>query len=216
MYRYQQPDRIGKNHVIKVTGEGELAVQPDMANVNLGVMTENKVLMEAQQQNSEAVNKLIQSLLSLGVPRKNLQTFDYRIDSEYDFEQGKQTFRAYKVTYILKVKLEDLTSIGRVIDTAVQNGANYVANVQFSLKNKDGIYQKALSLAINKSIEKAKTIANTLRVTLNPTPNLVIEDGTLPPPILNPQMTYVKGISSTQFEPGELIVKATISAEFEY
>lgn len=149
---------IGKNHVIKVTGEGELAVQPDMANVNLGVMTENKVLMEAQQQNSEAVNKLIQSLLSLGVPRKNLQTFDYRIDSEYDFEQGKQTFRAYKVTYILKVKLEDLTSIGRVIDTAVQNGANYVANVQFSLKNKDGIYQKALSLAINKSIEKLKPL----------------------------------------------------------
>ncbi|MGG1400612.1 SIMPL domain-containing protein [Bacillus salipaludis] len=216
MYRYQQPERIGKNHVIKVTGEGELAVQPDMANVNLGVMTENKVLMEAQQQNSEAVNKLIQSLLSLGVPQKNLQTFDYRIDSEYDFDQGKQTFRAYKVTYILKVKLEDLTSIGRVIDTAVQNGANYVANVQFSLKNQDRIYQKALSLALTKAIEKAKTIANTLRVTLNPTPNMVIEGGTLPPPILNPQMTYVKGISSTQFEPGELIVKATISAEFEY
>ncbi|MED1468192.1 SIMPL domain-containing protein [Bacillus salipaludis] len=216
MYRYQQPERIGKNHVIKVTGEGELAVQPDIANVNLGVMTENRVLMEAQQQNSEAVNKLIQSLLSLGVPQKNLQTFDYRIDSEYDFDQGKQTFRAYKVTYILKVKLEDLTSIGRVIDTAVQNGANYVANVQFSLKNQDGIYQKALSLALTKAIEKAKTIANTLRVTLNPTPNLVIEGGTLPPSILNPQMTYVKGISSTQFEPGELIVKATISAEFEY
>ncbi|WP_026572553.1 SIMPL domain-containing protein [Bacillus sp. UNC438CL73TsuS30] len=216
MYRYQQPERIGKNHVIKVTGEGELAVQPDMANVNLGVMTENKVLMEAQQQNSEAVNKLIQSLLSLGVARKNLQTFDYRIDSEYDFDQGKQTFRAYKVTYILKVKLEDLTSIGRVIDTAVQNGANYVANVHFSLKNQDGIYQKALSLALTKAIEKAKTIANTLRVTLNPTPISVIEVGTLPPPILNPQMSYVKGISSTQFEPGELIVKATISAEFEY
>ena len=216
MYRYLQPDRIGKKHVIKVTGEGELAVQPDMATVNLGVMTENKMLMEAQQQNSEVVNKVIQSLLSLGIPRKNLQTFDYRIDSEYDFDQGKQIFRAYKVTYILQVKIEDLTSIGRLIDTAVQNGANYVANVQFSLKNKDEIYQKALSLALNKAIEKAKTIANTLRVPLNPTPIMIIEGGTLPPPILNPQMTYVKGITSTQFEPGELLVKATISAEFEY
>ncbi|MED3562506.1 SIMPL domain-containing protein [Bacillus xiapuensis] len=216
MYRYMQPERVGKNHVIKVTGEGELAIPPDSASVNLGVMTENKVLEEGQQQNSENVNRLIQTLLSLGIPRNNLQTFDYRIDSEYDFEQGKQIFRAYKVTYILQVKLEDLTAIGRVIDTAVQNGANYVANVQFSLKNKEGYYQKALTIALNNAIEKAKTIAATLRVSLNPTPISVTEGGTLPPPVLNPQMTYVKGISSTQFEPGELQIKATLTAVFEY
>ncbi|OIK11747.1 hypothetical protein BIV60_17665 [Bacillus sp. MUM 116] len=216
MYRYMQPERVGKNHVIKVTGEGELAIPPDLASVNLGVMTENKVLEEGQQQNSENVNRLIQTLLSLGIPRNNLQTFDYRIDSEYDFEQGKQIFRAYKVTYILQVKLEDLTAIGRVIDTAVQNGANYVANVQFSLKNKEGYYQKALTIALNNAIEKANTIAATLRVSLNPTPISVTEGGTLPPPVLNPQMTYVKGISSTQFEPGELKIKATLTAVFEY
>ncbi|MDR6998693.1 SIMPL domain-containing protein [Neobacillus niacini] len=215
MYRYSQPERTGKNH-LKVTGEGELSAAPDMASVNLGVMTENKVLMDAQQQNTEAVNKLIPTLISLGIPRTNLQTFDYRIDSEYDFEQGKQIFRGFKVTYILQVKLADLTMIGRVIDSAVQNGANYVANVQFSLKNKEGIYQKALSLALKNAVEKAKAIANTLRITINPIPISVVEGGTLPPPILNPHMTYVKGISSTQIEPGELLIKASVTAEFEF
>jgi len=219
MYEYQQPNRNGlprKGHLIKVTGEGELSVQPDSASINLGVLTENKVLIPAQQQNSLEVSKVINSLLSLGIAKNLLQTFDYRIDSDYDFDQGKQIFRGYKITHILQVKIEDLSLIGKVVDTAVQNGVNYVSNVQFTAKNKESFYQQALSIALINAIEKAKAIANTLKVTLIPTPILVIEGGNVVQPLFNQPGTFVKGISSTQFEPGQLLVKASISAEFHY
>jgi hypothetical protein len=219
VYEYQLPipnRQPRKGHLIKVTGEGEVAVQPDTASINLGVLTERKELIAAQQLNSDGVSKVINSLTSIGILKDLIRTFDYRIESDYDFVQGKQIFRGYKITHILQVKIDNLTSIGHVVDTAVQNGVNYVSNVQFSVKNKQAIYQKALSVAILHAIEKAKTIANTLKVTLIPTPTLVVEDGYTVQPFLNQPGTFVKGVSTTQFEPGQLLVEARISAEFHH
>ncbi|MFL6517266.1 MAG: SIMPL domain-containing protein, partial [Bacillus sp. (in: firmicutes)] len=157
-----------KGHLIKVTGEGEMAVPPDSAIVNLGIITENKQLLTAQHQNSLEVTKVIDSLISLGITKSHIQTSDYRIEADYDYDQGKQIFRGYKITHILQVKIEDLSIIGKVVDTAVLNGVNNVSNVQFTASNKESFYQQALILAVKNATQKAKTIAGTLQVTLIP------------------------------------------------
>ncbi|MFJ5757959.1 SIMPL domain-containing protein [Neobacillus sp. NPDC093182] len=205
-----------QNHLIKVRGEGEIAVQPDTASVNLGVVTESKELIEAQQENSMTANKVIDSLMRLGIERNQIQTFDYRIEPDYEYEQGKQIFRGYKVTHILQVKIEDLNIIGKVIDTAVQNGANYVANVQFTTRYKESYYQQALAIALNNASNKAKTIANTLRVNLNPTPILVTEGGEMIQPIEVQQAAFAKAVSTTQIQPGQLSIKVSIAADYKY
>jgi uncharacterized protein len=219
MYPYHVPHRNGlhpKGHLIKVTGEGELVLPPDSASVNLGVITEMKELIPAQQQNSVDVTKVINAIKTLGIAQNLIQTSDYRIDTEYDYEQGKQLFRGYKVTHLLQVKIEELSLIGKVVDTAVQNGANYVSSVQFSLKNKDGYYLQALALALNNASEKAKTIATTIHVTLNPTPTSVVESVSSVQPIHYQAEALAKGLSSSPIEPGQLKIKAVISAEFQY
>ncbi|MEH7095163.1 SIMPL domain-containing protein [Neobacillus vireti] len=219
MYPYHVSNRNGlhsKGHLLKVIGEGELFLPPDIASVNLGVVTESKELIPAQQQNSAEVTKVINAIKTLGIPQNLIQTSDYRIDTEYDYEQGKQLFRGYKVTHLLQVKTEELSLVGKVVDTAVQNGANYVSNVQFSLKNKDSYYLHALALALNNASEKAKTIATTIHVTLNPTPTSVVESSSSVQPIHFQADALAKGFSSTPIEPGQLKVKAVISAEFHY
>jgi uncharacterized protein len=218
-YNYHPLSRNGlppKGHLIKVTGEGELAVPPDSASVNLGVITESKQLITAQQQNSLEVTKVINSLVSLGITKNHIQTFDYRIESDYDYDQGKQIFRGYKITHILQVKIEDLSIVGKVVDTAVENGVNYVSNVQFTAKNKDSFYKQALILAVNNATEKAKTIASTLNVTLLPIPILIVEGGSTVQPLFNQPGTFVKAMASTQLEPGQIIVKADVIAEFQF
>jgi uncharacterized protein len=204
------------NNRIIVTGEGEVAVQPNTASVNFGVITEDKELIPAQQQNSITGTKLIDALVSMGIDKNNIKTFDYRIESDYDYDQGKQIFRGYKVTHILQVNIDDLSSVGSVVDTAVQNGANYVANVQFTAKSKESYYNQALSLALKNAANKAITIANTINVSLFPTPLLIIEGGGGNVQPFESQQTFVKGASTTQLEPGQLIIKATISAEYKY
>jgi uncharacterized protein YggE len=217
---YQPPMRNGVQgkgpFIIKVNGEGEIAVQPDSATINLGVISENKELLTAQQRNSEQSTKVITALVSQGINKADIQTFDYRIESDYDFVQGIQIFRGYKITNILQVKIEDLSTIGKIVDFSVQHGVNYVSNVQFKVKNKDIHYQHALTIAINNAMEKAKTIAQALNVTLAAVPSLLVEGGTTAEPFINQPGTFVKGISSTQIEPGQITIKARVLAEFHY
>ena len=205
-----------KGYLIKVTGDGEIAVQPDSATVNLGIITESKQLISGQQQNSIEVTKVIDSLISLGITKNQIQTFDYRIESDYDYDQGKQIFRGYKITHILQVKTEDLSIIGKVVDTAVQNGVNYVSHVQFIAKNKESFYEQALILAVKNATEKAQTIAGTLNVTLLPTPILIVEEGSMVQPVFNQLGTFVKSMAATPLEPGQIIVKANVMAEFKF
>ncbi|MBT2734392.1 SIMPL domain-containing protein [Bacillus sp. ISL-7] len=219
MYNYHPLNRNGlppKDYLIKVSGEGELAIQPDSASVNLGIITESKQVINAQQQNSLEVTKVIDSLISLGITKNNIQTFDYRIESDYDYDQGKQIFRGYKITHILQVKIEDLSIVGKVVDTAVQNGVNYVSNVQFTVKDKESFYKQVLVMAVNNAIERAKTIAGTLNVSLIPTPRLIIEGGKTVQPVFNQPGAFVKGAASTQIEPGQITVKADVIAEFHF
>ncbi|WML45257.1 SIMPL domain-containing protein [Neobacillus sp. PS3-40] len=216
-YRQQDNHLFTKPFLLEVVGDGEITIPPNLATINLGVVTEGKELIQAEQENAISITKIINSLLSLGVPKKLIQTFDYRIESEYDFDQGKQLFRGYKVTHLLNVKIEDLNLVGKIVDTSVQQGANYVANVQFTVKNKEAVYQQALSAAIDNALHKAQTIAGSLKVHLFPTPIQVTESvGEGARPLINQSVTYVKGITSTQFEPGELIVKARVIAKFHY
>lgn len=213
LIRNQQPQ---KNNLIKVTGEGIISVKPDTAKIHVGVITENIELSIAQQQNSSTGTKVINSLLSLGIDKRQIQTFEYRIEPIYDYEQGKQIFRGYKVTHILEVNIEDISMTGKVVDTAVQNGANYVANIQFTSKFTESHYNQALTLALNNSIEKAKTIASTLRVSLITVPTLIKEEGSLIQPFESQQAAFAKGFTSTPIEPGQHKIKANISAEFKY
>nr|WP_263325770.1 SIMPL domain-containing protein [Neobacillus sp. Marseille-Q6967] len=208
--------QLQKTNLIKVTGEGVISIQPDTAKIHLGVITENIELNTAQQQNSSTATKVIQSLLSLGIDKKQIQTFEYRIEPIYDFEQGKQIFRGYKITHILQVNIEDISLTGKVVDTAVQNGANYVSNIQFTSKFIDTYYNQALALALNNANEKAKTIANTLRVSLLMTPIQIKEEGSLIQPFEIHQVSSAKGFATTPIQPGQLTIKANISAEFLY
>jgi uncharacterized protein len=219
VYNYHPLNRNGlppKDYLIKVSGEGEMAIQPDSASVNLGIITESKQVITAQQKNSLEVTKVIDSLISLGITKNNIQTFDYRIESDYDYDQGKQIFRGYKITHILQVKIEDLSIVGKVVDTAVQNGVNYVSNVQFTVKDKESFYKQVLVMAVNNAIERAKTIAGTLNVSLIPTPRLIIEGGRTVQPVFNQTGAFVKGAASTQIEPGQITVKADVIAEFHF
>jgi uncharacterized protein len=220
VYHYYPIDsqvRKQKSNRLKVSGEGEVAVPPDLVSVHLGVITESKELISAQQQNAAIAEKVINNLVSLGVDKQQIQTFDYRIDSEYDFDQGKQTFRGYKISHIFQVKLKDLSLIGKVVDSAVQNGVNYVSNIVFTSSKNELYYQQALAAAIQNAIVKANTITNTLKVTLKPTP-IHIEENRVSPirPFDSVQVSYAKGITPTQIEPGQLVIKASITAEFTY
>lgn len=206
---------ISRN-TIEVTGEGTFSAAPDKAIIVLGVISENVSLTAAQNENADAVTNIIEALLKLAIPKENIQTTQYNIDIQYNYEDGKQTFRGYKVTHLLQVTVDKIDQTGLIVDTAVKNGANTVSNIQFTLANPEIAYNHALSISIKNSQFKAITIAKTLGVTLHPIPSLVQEISGTKEPVPYPVAALYTKMEATPIQPGEFKISALIKAKFTF
>ena len=205
-----------KNRVIEVFGEGAVLVAPDEAIIRLGVISEGVELTETLNQNSAALTHVIQALRDLGIMKEQIQTDEYRIDLQYDFQDGQQQFRGYRVTNLIKVTVADVTKVGLVVDRAVQQGANTVSSIQFSLKDLASFYNQALVLAYREVQDKAMTLASAAGVSLNQIPFSITElTAQRQPPIPFETTAKIQSVS-TPIEAGQLEVKAQIVAKFSY
>jgi uncharacterized protein YggE len=211
------PARATQTNEIRVTGEGMVDVQPDQAEVIVGIITENKELVSAQRENAQTSSAVINALLQLQINRDQIRTSDYSIFPQYDFVDGVQTFRNYKVEHRLTITLSNMDLVGLVVDKAVESGANSILAINFSVTNRWNQEQQALTLAVHHATQKAAATAQVLRVQLIHPPVLIIEGGsavTIPEPFYTAS-PMVKGVSTT-IEPGVLKIKANITAVFHF
>lgn len=206
------------NHIpmntMNVSGIGKINVKPDIAILNIGVETENKELSKAQYENSITTTKVIDSIKNNGVTAKDIQTAYYNIVSVYDYSGSEKIFKGYKVTNMLKVRLREVEKTGKVIDNAVDSGANIINNIQFDISNKRKYYEKALQKAIRDAVSKAEAMSYEMNVVLNTTPIKITEEqGSNREPVLYSSMEYSK---TTPIEPGIIGVNAKVKATFAY
>ena len=206
-----------KPNILRVSGEGKLAVQPDQANIKLGVLTEDQELQKAQEQNAGAISSIKKALNDIGITEKQIQTSNFNIFPQYDFVDGKQIFRGYRVEHILGITVDEIENTGLVVDTAVDNGANIVRGIHFEAENQSELYQQALIQAVMDACKKAETIASALRVHLISTPVSIAERTLgIEQPVSYQSSTFVKSAVSTPIQPGTIDIESQITAEFTY
>jgi uncharacterized protein len=204
-----------QKRIMTVTGIGSISIAPDIVQIQLEVKTESKQLSQAQQENAELMNLVIESLLELGIARENIQTVSYNISPQYDYVEGRQVFRGYEVINSIDVKIKNIEQAGTIIDTAVRNGVNQVSNIRFTVENEQIPYQEALSLALKNALAKAQTIANTIHLKIDPHPVKIVEI-MKEEPILYRSFAASEVSATTPIEPGQINIKATVEVHFQY
>lgn len=210
-YPYIQMPRHHRR-IMTVTGIGNVSIAPDIVRIQLEVITENKQLQRAQQENASVMSGVIESLVALGIDRNNIQTVSYNITPQYDYLEGEQRFRGYQVTNAITVQTTNIQQIGAIIDTAVQNGVNRVSNIQFTVADEQKYYQQALSLALENAVAKAETIARTMQLQLEPQPIRIVEEISGQPVAYRALASEV----STPIEQGQVSIHAKVEVQFEY
>ncbi|WP_339229015.1 SIMPL domain-containing protein [Oceanobacillus sp. FSL K6-2867] len=212
---YRQSFSRQQDRLLTVSGHGRVSIEPDIATIQLAVITEDESLSKAQQENAQLMNQVIQSLIDLGVPRENISTTSYQISPRYDFVDGQQLLRGYEVTNQISVRITPISEVGTVIDTAVQNGVNRVTAIQFSVDNRETYYQQALVRALENAQAKAQTIAESLQVNLDSTPIKITEEFSETPAAFKTMAVSAESFS-TPIEPGEISIQAIVKAQFHY
>lgn len=217
---YYQPSRnipTGKcrENVIRVTGEGKVSIQPNRAEVTLGVTTEDKELQKAQQDNANIINNVKSGLNALGIPDESIRTINYSVYPQYDFLEGKKIFRGYRVEHLLQITIDNIDQVGLVVDTAVRNGANIVSGITFTISDIHQYELHALSLAVVHAYQKAEAIARTIRAQLINTPIFIVENSRQQRgPIPLQATTFLKSEATTPIQPGLMEITVEVTAEF--
>lgn len=218
MYNQPLEERRGDlstGNKMTVTGEGHLTISPQLALIDMEVITENTSLTKAQEDNAKLMNHVIKTLVQLGIPTKHIQTTAYTLQPIYEYQDGKQLLTGYEVRNALSVKLSQLSQVGKMIDTAVQAGVNRVTNIRFTVENIDIYYEQALKFALENGLRKAETMAAELQVPLHPTPLLVTEE--VGHSMAQPRaLATASETMTTPIQPGQLNVKAVVTMQMRY
>ncbi|WP_339195226.1 SIMPL domain-containing protein [Solibacillus sp. FSL R5-0449] len=216
MYHQQMMFQPGANaREMTVTGNGEIVAQPDYAQVQIEVRTQGKDVSAIQRENAVIMNRVIDSLMALKIPKESIQTTAYNIFPNYDFIDGKQVLRGYEVQNAITVKIDDIGQVGTAIDTAIQNGANHVSAIEFKITDTDVYYRQALQFALIDAVGKATAMAKTMGVTLHMVPVEIIEEQTIAPiPYKAMQLSSQRVV--TPIEPGTMTVSASVRVKFSY
>lgn len=205
--------------VVELTVQEIVRTAPDVAQVGAGVMTRAATAQEAVRMNAQQMDRLITKLRSLGIERKDIQTSNFNLNPQYQYNNdGRQpTFIGYDVSNQLNVKLRDLKRAGEVLDALVAAGANNIFGPNFMLEDDVAAKQSAREAAFRRGREMAQDYARmagfgTMRLLE------VSESVQTYSPMMRGEAQAIAVAAKdvgTQIEPGEVGTGVTITVKYE-
>lgn len=159
----QQPDKRLRPPSVTASGEAVLNVEPNQAEIDIGVVTQAKNAPDAARENAEKVSRVMAEIKKILGKGDEVKTASYSLTPNYRYPQGgKPELVGYTATNILRIKTETLSSVGKLIDAGMQSGANTINRLAFTLKDEENAQLQALRLASQKAKAKADEIASAL------------------------------------------------------
>jgi len=151
---------------ITAVGSATVSVTPDLARVDISVVTQGATAQDATVANATQATAVIGALQSFVSSSSSIKTVSYYLSPVYNNPPPGQNARiiGYMVTNTVEVTLTDLSQVGKVIDTAIQSGANRVQGVSFDLQDRNPVVAQALKTAAGRARSQADAIAAGLNV----------------------------------------------------
>lgn len=146
---------------ITVTGEGRVQAAPDMATITLGVTTQGPTAAEAMAANSAELAKVMDRLTASGVAARDMQTTGLSLYPEWrpSADGQSQQIGGYTASNTLTLRIRALDTLGGVLDSAIQDGANTLNGVEFGLATPRPAEDEARKLAVADARARAELLA---------------------------------------------------------
>jgi len=151
--------------VIQTQGEAVITVEPDIAELLIGVQTENADAQVAVEKNAAEADGVLKALRDLLGREAEIKTVGYAVNPVYSTPRdGKSVITHYRAENTIRVRTDQLKRAGEIIDRANKAGAHAVGGLDFTLKDEAPARLKALGLAARDARAKADAIASALGI----------------------------------------------------
>ena len=234
------PENLNQR-TITVNGVGTVETAPDEALLNLAVNNQATTAAQAASDNANTMSRVVQAILGLsslnpGITKDNITTTDYSLTPVYSQTSNScytssgpsqpqplpivcttatQQLIGYAVRNAIQVTVEDMSSIGRVLDAATQSGANEVGGITFTFTG--GTYadlqKQALQKAVQDASNQAQTMASALGVHI--TGVVSITPAYSYQPYMNAKLNAASSGTPTPIQTGTLQVTVNVQVIYE-
>ncbi|WP_144028029.1 SIMPL domain-containing protein [Paenibacillus sp. 32352] len=218
---YAEQVSTAYSKTITVGGEGEIKVTPDVAYINLGVMTKADTASEAQKLNAESFAGLTTLLYdTYKLDKKDVKTSGFSVQPVYSYTDKEPKIIGYSATQMVQVTYRDIDKVGAFLDAASAAGANQINGVQFDTEKRQEYEIQAIDSAMKNAEAKAVAIAKTVGKELKGVVN-VVQTGTSAIPVrreYSPMLMKAADTASsaTSIAPGELTITTNLSVQYEF
>ena len=206
--------------VVRVSGTGQVSVAPDHGRVSFAVETRGDDAAETSRENAERMTAVLEAVRGTEVEGLEVETFGYALRPIYRTvtEDGERVQRldGYQATNNVSARFSDIEAAGRIIDAAVEAGANRIAGLSFYAEETAEARDEALGMAVENATREARVMAAALGRTLGGA--LEIQGGAQQPrPAMrfeSMDMAMAQARSETPVEAGDQTVSAQVSITF--
>lgn len=207
----------GQRGTVVASGQGEVMLAPDRADVSITVRTVAPEPDQAAERNLAAAEAVMGALEGPELGTDSIRSTGLRIGPNREYTPQGPRDAGYFAQRGIRVSTDDLADVGRIVEAAVGAGATQIDNIAYSSSRENEARSRALALAVERARADATTIARAAGGRLGPVVTLSTENVTIPRPMLRmdaaPQAEMVRAAVP---EPEDLTVTAYVQGRWVF
>ena len=204
---------------VSVTGQASILAEPDRASINASVQARNIDMATARSQVVDVSARFLALCKKLRIAESSVSTTGLTIQPEYRWDQKnrEQILVGYFVSRQLRVELDDIELIGKLIEGAVDAGVNQVSPPVLDSSKRKQLYRKALAAAADDARANAKVLADELKVGLGAVRSIDAGGGGVPAPLMRGRMEVMQADVAPEatYQAGDIEFNARVNATFD-
>lgn len=217
--RAQSSGPLAPAEGIVIQTTGEVRVRPDLATIQVGVVSEGKTAAEALGRNTPALAKLIEAVKAAGIAEGDLSTSQIALTPRMTQASASASpqpraarIDGYEARTGIVVIVRDIARAGPLIDALVAAGANDMSSISFGLADEGKARDEARDKAAEAARARAEIYARRLGVRVGELVSIVEAEAEPPVRPLGDVRAYrmAAGAAPVSVEPGEVTVSAAL------
>ncbi|HSK94040.1 MAG TPA: SIMPL domain-containing protein, partial [Candidatus Angelobacter sp.] len=194
-----------------------VAVEPDTADLRLGVMVVRSTVEEARTEAAGTMAAVLAAAAEAGVERRDVRTTLLSVQPRYDYRDGKPpTLAGYELANIVEVVVRDLARLGDVLDGTLAAGATSMDGLAFRVADPAPAEREARIRAMTEARARADVLAEAAGLSIIGVTDIV-EGPAGRPPIpfaAKAERMMLAADASTPVEAGALEIAVTVTVTY--
>lgn len=201
---------------IVVRGTGRVSMEPDVAELRLGVSVARPTVATARADAAAAMTAILAAVTGAGVERRDVRTSLLSVQPRYDYRDGQApVLTGYELADVVEVTVRDLARLGDVIDGTLGAGATSLDGLTFRVDDPTAAEVEARRRAMAAARARADVLAEAGRLRIVGVQDIVEGDAVRPPsPLGKAERMLMAADVATPVEAGSTEVAVTVSVTY--